>query len=453
GRGSRWRPPPRRAARGRRAHRRRRPGCSSREDNRGETCATSFPLNVPLALLSLMGPTSETERPPAGGRAPRKLRSHRGSSRGIELAPGPSMRSARRSSAVASLMLLLLTASLAEAQEKRLPNPVVGQDAPDPGVLRVGDTYFMVTTSGDAPDAFPIRTSKDLGTWTQVGSVFPDGKKPAWAVSDFWAPEIHAVGSGYVCYYTARDATGRLCVGAATASSPTGPFTDIGHPLQRDADVGSIDPTEFEDADGTKYLYWKSDGNDVGAPCQIFVQKLSPDGLSLTGDRTSLITNDRPWEASCVEGPQVVKRGGFYYLFYSGNMYNNPGYSVGVARSTSPTGPFEKAPAPILHAGGAFTGPGHNAIVTDPAGQDYIVFHAYDANDLGGPRKTLVAPVTWANGWPSVGDGTPPSSFPAPAPDPGLAPPAKKKPAPPSEEPRSFWDDLEDWLRDAISAI
>lgn len=350
------------------------------------------------------------------------------------------------------LGLLLLVAPLGLADD--LPNPVIAQDSPDPGVLRVGDTYYMVTTSGDAPDAFPIRTSKDLAHWTDQGAIFPNARKPAWAASDFWAPEIHQVGSTYVAYYTARDKTGRLCVGAASAPSPTGPYTDLGHPLVRDPHVGSIDATEFQDDDGSKYLVWKSDGNDVGEPCHIYVQKLSPDGLALEGQATSILTNDQGWEGKVVEGPQLVKRNGTYYLFYSGNSYADGTYATGVARASSLLGPYEKHDGPILHTGGAFAGPGHNAIVTDPAGRDYIVFHAYAASNIGGPRETLVNSVDWQGGWPVVNDGTPASSFPAPAPDPGLAPPRKPAPEPkPAPKPHGFFDELRDWLVHALASI
>ncbi|MEZ0228449.1 MAG: glycoside hydrolase family 43 protein [Planctomycetota bacterium] len=371
-------------------------------------------------------------------------------------------------SSIASLALCLLVPAFAAAQDT-FTNPVTLVDAADPGVLRVGDTYYMVTTSGWDPNGFPIRTSKDLRTWTEAGHVFPQASRPAWAVTDYWAPELHKVGSQYVCYYTARDASGRLCISSASAPSPTGPFTDIGHPLIRNEHVGSIDPAYFEDADGTRYLYWKSDGNDVGEPSRIWVQKLGPDGLSLTGEPTALIQNDQPWETSCVEGPAVVKKDGYYYLFYSGNMFDNPGYSVGVARSTSPMGPFEKHPGgPILHQGNDFTGTGHNSLVTDPEGNTFIVYHAYAGTQVVGPRVALVDRVRWENGWPAVNDGMPGTTFVGPAKDPGLVPPPAPRPEPrpdpepgpkptppPIEKPYhpGFWERIGDWVHDRFDDV
>jgi beta-xylosidase len=102
----------------------------------------------------------------------------------------------------------------------------VNTDAPDPGVLLYKGVYYVVTTSGNAAAAFPIRTSTDLVNWTFRGFVFPEGKLPAWASQrSFWAPEIHLVGSNFIVYFVGRDHTGTLCVGAAFASHPLGPYT------------------------------------------------------------------------------------------------------------------------------------------------------------------------------------------------------------------------------------
>jgi hypothetical protein len=87
-------------------------------------------------------------------------------------------------------------------------NPVIPTDCPDPGVLRTSDGYVLSCTSGDDGDAFPIYTSPDLVAWTPVGHIFPSGHWPSWAASDFWAPEIHLVGSHFVAYFAARNSAG-----------------------------------------------------------------------------------------------------------------------------------------------------------------------------------------------------------------------------------------------------
>ena len=285
-------------------------------------------------------------------------------------------------------------------------NPVIPGDCPDPGVLRDGSTYVLTCTSGNAADAFPIYTSPDLATWALTSHVFPSGKHPTWAASDFWAPEIHHVGTHYVVYFTSRGTDGVLAVGAATSASATGPFTDLGAPLIHDSAMGLIDPSEITSSAGTPYVLWKEDGNAVGKPTPIHAQQLSADGTSLTGSAATLITNDESWEGAVTEAPFMVERSGTFYLFYSGGSYANATYAVGVARGSSPMGPMSKLGAPILVTGGAWVGPGHCTVLDTPAGDTAIIYHAWQAGCVNGPgcgRETLVDTIGWqTSGWPSV---------------------------------------------------
>ena len=153
-------------------------------------------------------------------------------------------------------------------------SPAVRHGYGDPAVLRVrepgaaGDTvwYYLVATSNDAPDSFPIARSRDLRAWSLVGFVFPRRHKPAWAadgerVSDYWAPEMHRVAGEYRVYFSARERSGHgLAIGVATSTRPEGPFTAMDAPLLR-GDV--IDPHVLVDADDTAYLFWKDDANGV----------------------------------------------------------------------------------------------------------------------------------------------------------------------------------------------
>jgi len=296
-------------------------------------------------------------------------------------------------------------------------NPLLPACA-DPGVVRDGARYVAVCTSGNAADAFAIHVSTDLAHWTTSGHIFPSASKPKWAASDFWAPEIHRVGTGWVAYFTARHTDGKLSIGAATGKSATGPFTDIGAPLVHDAAMGLIDASEFEGADGTRYLIWKEDGNAVGKPTPIHGQPLAADGLSLTGSASTLITNDQAWEGAVVEGPWVVAHGGAFFLFYSGNSYANATYAVGVARSSSPLGPYTKAAAPIVTSTGPWVGPGHCSVVDGPAGETVMLYHAWAQGHVNGPgdaRLMLVDRVSWSGAnWPALAAA--PSVAPQPAP-------------------------------------
>jgi GH43 family beta-xylosidase len=150
----------------------------------------------------------------------------------------------------------------------------------DPAVLRTDDGYYLLATSNDAPDAFPILHSTDLVHWDHRGFVFPESHEPEWTakgrqVADFWAPEMARVGDEYWVAYTARQKSNALAIGLARGRTPTGPFTDNGAPLITGTPVnttgvphgamsgGVIDSHIFIDADGTRYLFWKDDSNGI----------------------------------------------------------------------------------------------------------------------------------------------------------------------------------------------
>ncbi|GGI76862.1 hypothetical protein GCM10007973_12130 [Polymorphobacter multimanifer] len=154
----------------------------------------------------------------------------------------------------------------------------------DPAVLKTEEGYYLVATSNDAPDAFPILHSDDLMSWTHRGFVFPSGEAPAWTahgrfVGDFWAPEMAKCGDEYWIVYTARQKSNALAIGLARAPHPTGPWTDLGHPLvnshayntsgmpddptQPMMSGGVIDSHIFIDTNGERYLFWKRDTNGV----------------------------------------------------------------------------------------------------------------------------------------------------------------------------------------------
>jgi arabinan endo-1,5-alpha-L-arabinosidase len=138
----------------------------------------------------------------------------------------------------------------------------------DPGALRVpdgrgGSTYYVVVTSNDAPQSFPILTSPDLRVWQLAGFVFPRGAAPAWTADverggEFWAPEMHVIGDRFVVCFAAREADGSLAIGLASSASATGPFVATERPLVRG---GVIDPNLFVDDDGSAMLCWKRDDN------------------------------------------------------------------------------------------------------------------------------------------------------------------------------------------------
>ncbi len=286
-------------------------------------------------------------------------------------------------------------------------NPVIPTDCPDPGVTRDGNQWVLTCTSGNAADALPIYTSTNLVNWALAGHVFPAGKHPSWAVADFWAPEIHHVGTHFVAYFSARHTDGVLSVGAASANSALGPYTDLGAPLIHDPNMGLIDASEFTSSAKIPYVLWKEDGNAKSKPTPIHSQQLAPDGLSLVGNRATLITNDLGWEGTVTEGPFMVEHAGEFFLFYSGGFYANASYAVGVARGNSPLAAMTKFGNPILAtSGNAWVGPGHCSVVDTPVGETAMIYHAWKSGCVNGPfcgRDTLVDRVVWdGSGWPSV---------------------------------------------------
>ncbi|MBI4313989.1 MAG: family 43 glycosylhydrolase [Candidatus Omnitrophica bacterium] len=301
---------------------------------------------------------------------------------------------------------------------------LAGRPGMDPSVFRMGRNYFVVSGARTTEGYFPILISSNLRTWSHSGFVFSPGNVPKWAKQnatwdDFWAPNMCRIGSRYALYYTARDRTGHLCIGVAFARRPSGPWADSGGPIVREDRVGHIDPYQFRDPKtGRHFLLWKEDGNDLGgnAPTPIYIQRLSGDGGKLL-DQRQIILDHGPdpdsWEGPLVEAPSLAHRRGKYYLFYSANTFFNERYAVGIARSDSLTGPYEKYPGgPILRSNHAWVGPGHGEIVRSNADRDYIIYHAWKAEEVGHggghSRRLLIERIYWDDqGWPHIGNGTP----------------------------------------------
>ena len=337
------------------------------------------------------------------------------------------------------LLCVLLTAGVGGAQETTgtYTNPVSKTFADtfaDPSIIKAKDGYWYAYGTSDplregekASHTIPIARSKNLVDWNYVGDAFDASNRPSWAEPDagIWAPDIRYLDGEYYMYYVVTETkataqTGDNAIGVATAPTPNGPWKDSGAPVvgPRGGNGGflwTFDPSEFTDKDGTRYLYYGSYNGGV------YVTRLSPDGKSVAGDPKMVAIDNR------YEGAYVVRHGGFYYLFgSSANCCAGPttGYSVYVGRSRSPMGPFLDMEGQsmtesrvggsivITPNGNKWVGTGHNAIVTDLAGQDYFVYHAIDRADpyLDEPfgineRPMLFDRLDWIGGWPTVRGG------------------------------------------------
>lgn len=333
----------------------------------------------------------------------------------------------------------------ATAPAARYANPILDQDFPDPATLTAADsTTYAYGTQGVNRDGamsnLRIAYYAGAGRWQLLGEALP--VKPRWAskTQDFWAPHVIAADGRYFLYFSAKpdvaltDASRGLCLGVATAALPQGPFVDSGRPLQCGPGFVNIDPMAFDDpATGKRLLYWGSGF----AP--IKVRELARDRISFAPgsapvNLVATIKDDVPDNYQrLVEGAWVIRRGGYYYLFYSGDNCCGPKahYAVMVARSRNAAGPFETLAAAtgarnsvILGANPNWIAPGHNAILTDARGADWIVYHAVDvrrvrakdSDEVNTRRIMMIDRIRWVDGWPRVAGGSPSSGI-RPGPD------------------------------------
>jgi beta-xylosidase len=303
-------------------------------------------------------------------------------------------------------------------------NPVLRADFPDPHIIKVGDTYYAYATNGSGKNV-QLAISSDLVTWQQRTDAMPAlGRWVRLSEPLVWAPEVIQLDKQFMLYYTARDKeSNRQCVGVAVATAPEGKFKD---PNERPlvcqvAEGGTIDASPFRDTDGRLYLYFKNDGNCCGLPTYLYVQELAPDGLSLLGEPTRLVRNDRAWEGGVVEAPTMWLHAERYYLFYSANSYSGLEYAVGYATCTTAVGPCEDAPenpilASFIERPPLVIGPGHQTIIEDDDGNAWLVYHAWEVTSAGqrGSRRFMwMDPLVWNAGVPDVQG---PTSAPQPRP-------------------------------------
>jgi xylan 1,4-beta-xylosidase len=288
-------------------------------------------------------------------------------------------------------------------------NPVIPGDHPDPSIIRVGSDYWATSTTSQWAPVFPLLHSRDLVSWTLEGSVFED--PPAWSAGSYWAPEISEYRGKFFLYYTARKKNGPLCVAVATAKRPQGPWADRGPLVCQDA--GSIDASAATGEDGHRYLVWKEDGNSRKQPTPLWLQPFSDDGTMLTGTPAEILRNEAPWEKNLVEGPFILQRDGWFYLFYSaaGCCGRSCDYRLGVARARKIAGPYDRNPSnPILQGNDDWKCPGHGSLVGLSDRRTFLLYHAYQPRDFEyAGRQAMLDEVTWTDGWPVINSGHGPS--------------------------------------------
>ncbi len=295
----------------------------------------------------------------------------------------------------------------ADTTRNTYANPVVPGDFPDPSVIRAGSTYYASGTSSEFGPHFPLFVSKDLVNWKQKGYIFKT--KPSWALSSFWAPELFYHNETYYVYYVAKRASDKVaCIGVATSTNPEKGFTDQGVIINYGTE--SIDPFVFEDK-GKLFIIWKAYGLDK-RPIELLASQISADGLHAVGDPFSLLRDDKH---TLMEGASMLKKDGYYYLFYSagGCCGVRCSYNVRVARATAFEGPYTNFEGnPILTANEKWKCPGHGTFVETPTGKYYFLYHAYNvADNIYTGRQGMLDELAWdaTTKWPYFKNGNSPS--------------------------------------------
>jgi len=305
----------------------------------------------------------------------------------------------------------------------------------DPVLIQQNNTYYLFCTG----NGISVLSSTDMKTWKREAPVF--ARPPQWAVDiipgfrgHIWAPDIARYNGAYYLYYSVSafgkntSAIGLAINKTLDPNDPAFEWVDQGLVIQSVPGVtnwNAIDPNLIVDEKGTPFLAFGSfwDG--------LKLVQLSPDAKSTDQDIRLMPTiasrktdpnmanppaiEGNPVDAggNSIEAPFIFKRQKYYYLFASIDYCCkgvNSTYKMVVGRSKTLTGPYvDQAGVPMYKGGGTILlegdkdwhGVGHNAVVR-LKGQDYLVFHGYDAHDDGKP-KLRINRLRWTKtGWPVV---------------------------------------------------
>lgn len=300
-----------------------------------------------------------------------------------------------------------------DVESGQFRNPVISGYAPDPTVTRVGDDYYVVTSSFTHFPGLPIYHSRDLVNWTQIGNALdrPDQFDfSGLTVSrGIFAPDISYHDGLYYLTSTCVDCGGNFVM---TADHPGGTWSDP-HWLGFEG----IDPSIHWDDSGKAYIL------NNGAPNEeprydghraIWIQEFDWQNLTMTGERKQLINGgvDITEEPVWIEGPHIIQRNGYYYITAAegGTSVN---HSQTIFRSDNVWGPYKPADHnPILtqrdldyERDHPIIAAGHAKLVQIPNGDWWATFLAirpYDHEMFNIGRETFLLPVHWENDWPYI---------------------------------------------------
>ena len=293
-------------------------------------------------------------------------------------------------------------------------NPVLMGFYPDPSITRVGNDFYLVTSTFSWFPGIPVFHSTDLVNWRQIGNAIsrPDQLdfKQLGLSRGVFAPTIeHHDGTFYIAN-TCVDCGGNFLL---TAKDPKGPWSD---PIWLPG-IGGIDPSLFFDDDGRAWIM----NNDapVGEPLYeghraIWIQEFDKKTNKPFGPRKVLINGgvDISTKPIWIEGPHIYKKDGWYYLS-AAEGGTAEAHSQVILRSRVVTGPYTPNPDnPYLtqrdlprNRANPITSAGHADLVQLPNGEWWATFLAvrpYEGDYYNTGRETFLMPVTWEKGWPRM---------------------------------------------------
>ncbi|WP_100406466.1 glycoside hydrolase family 43 protein [Bacillus solitudinis] len=271
-------------------------------------------------------------------------------------------------------------------------NPIIHADYSDPDMIRVGEDFFMVSSSFNMSPALPILHSKDLVNWKIINHVcetFPyahfDRPRHGEGV---WAPSIRFHDGKFWVFFGAPDEG----VFMSNTEDPFGQWSPL-H-LVKEA-KGWIDTCPFWDDDGQAYLVNAFARSRIGFKHILNICKMNPDGTELLDEGQYIFDGTK--EHPTIEGPKMYKRNGYYYIFAPAG-----GVATGwqtILRSKNIYGPYEDKI--VLHQGNSdVNGPHQGGWVELESGESWFL-HFQDKDAYG--RIVHMQPMYWENDWPVMG--------------------------------------------------
>lgn len=310
---------------------------------------------------------------------------------------------------------------LADLGDGSYRNPILHADYSDPDAIRVGDDYWMTSSSFSHVPGLPILHSRDLVNWRLVAYALPRlVPEDVFAVprhgKGVWAPSLRWRAGTFHIFYPDPD----FGIYVVTAADPRGPWSA---PTLLKGGRGMIDPCPFWDDDGRVYLIhaWAESRSRVGNALTLL--ELDASCSRVIDDFGYVIHGDRLPGFTFLEGPKLYKRNGRYYVFAPAGGVPT-GWQT-VFRSDSIRGPYDYRVC-LGQGKTEVNGPHQGALVDTPKGESWFL-HFQDKGVYG--RIVHLQPVAWKDDWPLMGTavetgavlGEPVDRHPKPALSPGAA--------------------------------